>query len=66
MYLYETHLHTYPVSRCAGATVREVLDMDYRALGRRILHEFKEYIEKTNEEALKQAENREKRKSPPR
>ena len=47
-------------------TVREVLDMDYRALGRRILHEFKEYIEKTNEEALKQAENREKRKSPPR
>ena len=43
-------------------TVREVLDMDYRALGRRILHEFREYIEKTNEEALKQAENRQKRK----
>ena len=24
-YLYETHLHTYPVSKCARASVREVL-----------------------------------------
>lgn len=26
MYLYETHLHTSPVSRCARATVRETLE----------------------------------------
>ena len=32
MYLYETHLHTYPVSRCAGATVREVLEF-YKKIG---------------------------------
>lgn len=31
-YLYETHLHTYPVSRCAIATVRESLDF-YRGEG---------------------------------
>ena len=32
MYRYETHLHTYPVSRCAGATVREVLEF-YKEIG---------------------------------
>ena len=47
-------------------TIKEVLEMDYRALGRRILNEFKEYIDKTNEEALKQAKIRQKRKSHPR
>lgn len=26
MYKYETHLHTYPVSRCARASVRETLE----------------------------------------
>ena len=26
MYLYETHLHTSPVSQCAGASVRETLE----------------------------------------
>ena len=26
MYLYETHLHTYPVSKCARANVRETLE----------------------------------------
>ena len=31
-YLYETHLHTIPVSRCASATVRESLKC-YKALG---------------------------------
>ena len=31
-YLYETHLHTMPVSRCASATVRESLEC-YKALG---------------------------------
>jgi len=32
MYLYETHLHTFPVSRCAGATVREMLEF-YKKIG---------------------------------
>ncbi len=31
-YLYETHLHTYPVSRCARAEVREVVEF-YKSLG---------------------------------
>ena len=35
--------------------IQKTLDMDYRALGRRILSEFKEYIEKVNEENLKKA-----------
>ena len=35
--------------------IEKVLAMDYRALGRRILAEFKEYIEKVNEENLKLA-----------
>lgn len=26
LYLYETHLHTYPVSKCANATVRESIE----------------------------------------
>ena len=26
IYLYETHLHTYPVSKCAKATVRDTLE----------------------------------------
>lgn len=33
--------------------IQKVLAMDYRALGRRILGEFREYIEKVNEENLK-------------
>ncbi len=32
MYLYETHLHTAPVSACATATVRESLEY-YKSLG---------------------------------
>ncbi len=32
MYRYETHLHTYPVSRCAKATVSENLEF-YKELG---------------------------------
>ena len=32
MYYYETHLHTYPVSKCAKAGVRETLDF-YKGLG---------------------------------
>ena len=36
--------------------IEKVLAMDYRALGRRILAEFKEYIEEINEQNLKMAE----------
>lgn len=32
MYKYETHLHTFPVSKCAGATVEESLNF-YKNLG---------------------------------
>ncbi len=32
MYLYETHLHTSPVSKCAKASVRETLEF-YKSLG---------------------------------
>lgn len=35
--------------------IRKVLAMDYRALGRRLLSEFREYIEKVNENKLKQS-----------
>lgn len=35
--------------------IEKVLAIDYRALGRRILNEFKQYIEKVNEENLKKA-----------
>ena len=31
-YLYETHLHTFPVSRCGKATVRESLEF-YKSIG---------------------------------
>lgn len=31
-YLYETHLHTFPVSKCAKASVRETLEF-YKKLG---------------------------------
>lgn len=37
------------------AKIEKVLAMDYRALGRRILSEFKEYIDKVNEENLKKS-----------
>ena len=33
--------------------IKKVLDMDYRSLGRRILKEFKEYINKVNQDNLK-------------
>ena len=37
------------------AKIEKVLQMDYRALGRRILAEFKQYIEEVNEQNLKNA-----------
>ena len=43
------------------AKIEKVLAMDYRALGRRILAEFKEYIEKVNEQNLKHAIQRNKK-----
>ena len=43
--------------------IRKVLEMDYRALGKRILKEFRAYIEKTNEQALRIATERKKRHS---
>lgn len=32
MYMYETHLHTFPVSKCARASVRETMEF-YKSLG---------------------------------
>ena len=32
MYLYETHLHTYPVSQCGAASIRETLEY-YKSAG---------------------------------
>lgn len=40
--------------------IKKVLDMDYRALGRRILAEFKEYLQKTNDEAFRLAKKERK------
>lgn len=40
--------------------IEKVLAMDYRALGRRILDGFKEYIDKVNEQNLKKAIRQEK------
>ena len=41
--------------------IEKVLALDYRALGRRILGEFKEYIEKVNEQNLKNAVQKKKK-----
>ena len=41
------------------AKIEKVLSMDYRALGRRLLAEFKEYIDKVNEQNLKNAVRKE-------
>ena len=41
--------------------IEKVLQMDYRALGRRILAEFKEYIEEVNEQNLKDAIRKKKK-----
>ena len=49
----DTILYLYGVPRELRALkIRKVLDMDYRALGRRVLREFREYIERVNEEAI--------------
>lgn len=49
----DTILYLYGVPRELRAQkIGKVLGMDYRALGKRLLREFREYIEKVNEEAL--------------
>ena len=48
-------------SELRKAKIEKVLAMDYRALGCRILAEFKEYIEKVNEQNLKHAVQRNKK-----
>ena len=53
----DTILYLYGVdSELRAQKIRKVLQMDYRALGHRLLTEFREYIEKVNEENLKNAE----------
>ena len=43
--------------------IGKVLSMDYRALGRRILGEFREYIDNVNETALEESRQRRKEKA---
>ena len=42
--------------------IRKVLSMDYREVGTRVLKEFKEYVEKNNEETLEELFRRKRRK----
>ncbi len=49
----DTILYLYGVpSELRAKKIQKVLNMDYRALGRRVLCEFREYIERVNEEAI--------------
>ena len=59
----DTILYLYGVPRELRAQkIEKVLNMDYRALGQNLLMEFKEYIEKVNEENLKNAVRNKKKK----
>jgi hypothetical protein len=52
----DTILTVYGVcAETRAQKIKRVLDMDYRALGKRILKEFKDYVDKTNEKALSEA-----------
>ena len=52
----DTILYLYGVPKeIREMKIKKVLAMDYRALGERILREFREYIEKVNEENLARA-----------
>lgn len=42
-------------------TVGAVLEMDYRAMGKKILAEFREFVQSTNDEALKEAKRKHSR-----
>ena len=49
----ETILATYNVpENLRKAKIQKVLGMDYRSIGRRVLKEFKEYVQKTNDDAF--------------
>ncbi len=43
------------------AKIARVLDMDYRAIGQRILNEFIEYVEKVTEEAFEESKSNDKK-----
>ena len=50
-----TILRTYQVpEETRRMKIQRVLEMDYRALGRRILQDFKDYVEETNENAFEE------------
>lgn len=52
----DTILYLYGVpAEIRFQKIKKVLEMDYRVLGQRLLKEFREYIEKVNEENLKNA-----------
>jgi len=62
----DTILYLYGVpSDLRKLKIEKVLAMDYRALGRRILGEFREYIEKVNEQNLKREARRKRRSNKP-
>lgn len=51
----DTILATYRVPEEMRKTkILKVLEMDYQALGRRVLKEFKEYVQKTNDETFEE------------
>lgn len=59
----DTILYLYGVpENIREQKIKKVLAMDYRALGQRVLREFREYIERVNGEALKNFASEKKRK----
>ena len=55
----DTILYLYGVPKeLRELKIKKVLAMDYRALGHRVLTEFKEYIERVNEENLKKTKRK--------
>lgn len=59
----DTILYLYGVpEELRAQKIKKVLLMDYRALGQRVLREFREYIERVNGEALKNFASEKKRK----
>ena len=52
----DTILYLYGVpAEIRAQKIRQVLEMNYRGFGRILLTQFKEYIERVNEENLKNA-----------
>ena len=49
----QTILATYNIpEELRAVKIKKVLAMDYRSIGRRVLKEFKDYVQKTNNEAI--------------